>query len=81
MSRIFSTRSASVSLRKAEQNYRKVSITIIIGRRQKAQKIILIDWTISIKGTEKSIKSMKRGRSFKLQTMCRMGSSVFVQAS
>jgi hypothetical protein len=43
MSHIFSTRSAPVSLRKAEQNYRELSIRIITGRRQKAQKIVLVD--------------------------------------
>jgi hypothetical protein len=34
----FSGRSASVSLRKAEQNYREFSIGIITGRRRKLQK-------------------------------------------
>jgi len=39
MRRIFSRRSASVSLRKEEENYREVSIGIITGRREKLQKI------------------------------------------
>jgi hypothetical protein len=37
MRHIFSRRSASVSLRKAEQNFREFSIGIITGRRQKLQ--------------------------------------------
>ena len=41
--RIFSRRSVSVSSRKAEQNYKEFSIGIITGRRQKVQKIILIE--------------------------------------
>ena len=43
MRRIFSRRSVSVSSRKAEQNYKEFSIGIITGRRQKVQKIILIE--------------------------------------
>ena len=41
--RIFSRRSVSVLSRKAEQNYKEFSIGIITGRRQKVQKIILIE--------------------------------------
>jgi len=43
MRRIFSRRSVSVSSRKARQNYKEFSIGIITGRRQKVQKIILIE--------------------------------------
>jgi hypothetical protein len=60
MRRIFSRRSVSVSSRKEEQNYREFSIGISTGRRQKVQKIILIEVTYPLLRDGKADKYLQK---------------------